>query len=108
MLISQIQRKIRHRRVRARVQGSAQRPRLSVFRSNGYIYAQLIDDGIGNVLCSARGNKSVKEAEQVGRDIAKKAIAKKIDQAVFDRGGYKYHGRIKALADGARAGGLKF
>jgi len=93
--------------------GTAKRPRLCVFRSNQHIYAQLIDDDKGKVIVSAgdldikKGQKSEKSKE-VGKLIAKKAQEKKIDTVVFDRSGFPYHGRIKALADGAREGGLKF
>lgn len=105
----------RHRRVRAKISGTAQRPRLNVFRSSKHIYAQLIDDVNGVTLCSAStvekdfgmygGNKEA--AKKVGTEIAKRAIAKGISEAVFDRGGYVYHGRVKELADGAREAGLK-
>ena len=100
--------KRRHRRIRAKIYGTIQKPRLCVFRSNKSIYAQLIDDESGNVLCYARGSKNIKEAKKIGESIAKKAAERKIDKIVFDRGGYKYHGRIKALAEGAREAGLKF
>ena len=106
----------RHRRVRAKVQGSKERPRLSIFRSNRFIWAQLIDDVEGRTLASAsskslgKGKKSkgTDQAEEVGKLIAKSAKEKKIEKVVFDRGGYKYHGLIKAFAEGARKGGLKF
>jgi large subunit ribosomal protein L18 len=106
----------RHRRVRRRVQGTAERPRLYVFRSNRGIYAQLIDDLEGRTLAAAgwqhvaksfKGNKT-EQAAEVGKQLAAKAKAAGIDAAVFDRGGYLYHGRVKALADAAREGGLKF
>jgi large subunit ribosomal protein L18 len=107
-------RAIRHRRVRKKVEGTQARPRLSVFRSNKQIYAQLIDDSVGRTLVAASSletgdgaNKSG-EAEAVGQALAKKAAASGIKQVVFDRAGYKYHGRLKALADGARSGGLEF
>ena len=107
-------RAIRHRRVRKKVVGTPVRPRLSVFRSNKQIYAQLIDDAAGRTLVAASslemtdpGNKTG-EAEAVGQALAQKAVASGIKQAVFDRAGYKYHGRLKALADGARSGGLDF
>lgn len=107
------QRKRRHGRVRVKVNGTGNCPRLSVFRSLTGIYAQLIDDKSGKVLASASSLKGKKgkgseEAKQVGLDLAKKAVEKKIKSCVFDRGGYLYHGRIKALADGAREGGLQF
>lgn len=101
-------------RNRAKLHGTASSPRLSVFRSNKYLHAQLIDDNAGKTLLSAstRESKSVKipklkQAESLGESIAKKAIEKGIKNAVFDRGSYKYHGRVKALAEGARSGGLK-
>ncbi|MEK7659470.1 MAG: 50S ribosomal protein L18 [Patescibacteria group bacterium] len=96
----------RHKRVRALVKGTQVRPRLSVFRSNKRIYAQLIDDSRGTILLSVSDIKT--SASKVGENLAKKAIEKGIDSVVFDRGGYKYHGRVKALAEGARQGGLKF
>lgn len=109
------QRWIRHRRIRRRITGSADRPRLSVFRSNKQIYAQIIDDGVGHTLASASSVEDgastkgkTEAAEHVGALIAKRAIDKGVSQVKFDRGGYKYHGRVKALADAARAGGLKF
>jgi large subunit ribosomal protein L18 len=101
-------------RIRKKVSGTSQKPRLSVFRSNKEIYAQLIDDVNGVTLASAstKGTKSsgpkVVAAAQVGKAIAEKAKAIKIEKVVFDRGGYLYHGRIKSLADGAREGGLIF
>ena len=110
----------RHRRVRARVIGSAERPRLCVFRSNQHIYAQLIDDEAGKTLASVRdmdikdvkskNDLSGKQAKSfiVGELIAEKAEKLKIKSIVFDRGGYKYHGRVKALAEGARSKGLVF
>lgn len=109
-------RHIRHRRVRAKISGSASIPRLCVFRSSKHIYAQLIDDGKGKILVAAsdleikskkRANK-VSLAREVGKLLVKKSVEKKIEKVVFDRGGYKYHGRVKALAEGAREGGLKF
>lgn len=103
----------RHRRVRAKVSGTAECPRLNVFRSNKNIYAQIVDDVKGVTLVSASSlemdNGSNKEAAfKVGEAIAKKAADKGIDKVVFDRGGYIYHGRVKELAEGARQGGLKF
>lgn len=104
-------------RIRAKVVGTAQKPRLSVFRSNKDIYVQLIDDATGTTLAAAnsrqkdiaaqKGTKSEKSA-MVGKVIAQKAIALGIDACTFDRGGYLYHGRVKSVADGAREGGLKF
>ena len=107
-------RSIRHRRVRRRVAGTAERPRLSVFRSNKQIYAQVIDDVAGHTLVSASsaeiGASDDKKlaATSVGEAVAKKAVASGVTQVVFDRVGYKYHGRVKALADGARSAGLEF
>ena len=108
------QRKLRHRRVRARVMGSASKPRLNVFRSLTHIYVQLIDDESGKTLAAAsskelksKGKKSVIAAE-VGKLVAKKAQEKGIKKVVYDRGGYQYHGRVQALAEGAREGGLVF
>jgi large subunit ribosomal protein L18 len=102
----------RHRRIRAKVSGTATRPRLSVFRSNRAISAQLIDDEKAVTLAAATSvtlkGSSAEKAKTVGKTIAEKAKAKKIELAVFDRGGYLYAGAIKALADGAREGGLKF
>ena len=104
-----------HLRIRKAVIGTAQRPRLSVFRSNLSIYCQLIDDRAGHTLASASSRDTavakatkVDQARQVGKMIAEKAQAIKIESVVFDRSGYLYHGRVKALADGAREGGLKF
>jgi large subunit ribosomal protein L18 len=109
-------RKRRHRRVRGKVQGTAERPRLVVSRSNRGISAQLVDDLEGKTLASASwiaikssftGDKS-EQAAEVGKLLAKNAKAAGIDAVVFDRAGYLYHGRVKALADGAREGGLNF
>jgi len=117
MLPKQEKRIRRHKRVRAKVFGTAQVPRLCVFRSNKHIYAQLIDDEKGKTLVAAsdleikyKKKKITKneKALEVGKLIAKKAMEKKIKKVVFDRGGYKYHGRVKALAEGAREGGLIF
>lgn len=111
-----IARQKRHKRVREHVNGTAERPRLSVYRSSVHIYAQLIDDIKGVTLCSSStiakgmdvtGKNKTAAAAEVGKDIAKKANGLKIKQVVFDRGGYLYTGRVKALADGARDGGLK-
>jgi large subunit ribosomal protein L18 len=109
-----IKRAIRHRRVRSRVSGGEDRPRLSVFKANRHIYAQLIDDNAGKTLASAssleiksKGKKS-EIAKEVGKLVATKATAKNIKTVKFDRGGFAYHGRIKALAEGAREGGLEF
>lgn len=105
----------RHKRIRGKISGTKNRPRLCVFRSNKHIYAQLIDDRKGHVLLSASDleikNKKVKKidkAKDVGRLIAKKAKEKNIQKVIFDRSGYKYHGRIKSLAEGAREEGLIF
>lgn len=109
----QAKRALRHGRVRSRVSGTAERPRLSVFRSNKALYIQLIDDVNGKTLASchtrevAKGNKTEKGAE-LGKLIAKKAAEKGITTVVFDRGGYLYHGRVKAIADAARESGLIF
>ena len=106
----------RHKRVRAKISGTAARPRLAVYRSNANISAQIIDDVAGVTLVSAstydkafEGNGGNKEAARaVGKAIAVKAAAKGITEVVFDRGGYLYHGRVSELAEGAREGGLKF
>ena len=99
----------RHRRVRNKISGTAARPRLDVFRSAKHIYAQIIDDEQGVTLVSDfNGNGgNVEAAAEIGKKIAAKALEKGITEVVFDRGGYVYHGRVKALADGAREGGLK-
>ena len=107
----------RHRRVRARVIGTAARPRLNVFRSLNHIYAQVIDDSQGHTLAAAgtldsdlrgQGGTKTEQAKAVGRMVAERARAAGVTQVVFDRGGWKYHGRIKALADAAREAGLEF
>jgi large subunit ribosomal protein L18 len=109
----------RHLRLRRRVRGSAARPRLAVFRSLNHIYAQLVDDDAGQTVAAAdsrsaefrtqhRTGGNVAAARAVGEVLAQRAKAKGIAQVVFDRGGYKYHGRVKALADAVRAGGLVF
>jgi len=103
----------RHQRIRARVSGNGDRPRLAVFRSNKAISAQIIDDIKGNTAVSvssakAKGKTQIEKAKEVGLEIAKKAKAKKINKVVFDRGGYIYTGKVKALAEGAREGGLEF
>jgi large subunit ribosomal protein L18 len=108
------QRKRRHSRVRAKISGTALKPRLNVFRSLSGIYVQLIDDTAGKTLVSASSSelktkvKKTEAAAEVGKLVAKKAVDKGISEVVFDRGGYKYHGRVKSLADAARAAGLKF
>ena len=110
---NRIRRKLR---IKRKVVGTAVKPRLSIFRSNTNIYAQLIDDQKGKTLFEASslsedfGNKKMKKSErsfEIGKAIAKKATEKGIKEAVFDRNGYRYHGRVKSLADGAREGGLK-
>ena len=112
-------RDIRHIRLREKVRGSSERPRLAVFRSINHIYAQLVDDDAGRTVVAVdsrskafrEGHKSggnVTAAKAVGEQLAQKAKAAGIQRVVFDRGGYKYHGRVKALADAARAGGLTF
>jgi large subunit ribosomal protein L18 len=132
--IKQQKRVRRHKRIRAKIKGTAKRPRLSVFRSNKYIYAQLIDDSKGHTLISVSDleleklkiknkklktqiknektekilSSKIKVTYEIGRLIAQKALEKKIKQVVFDKGEYKYHGRIKAVAEGAREAGLVF
>ena len=112
-------RRIRHVRIRRVVKGTAERPRLAVFRSLNHIYAQLIDDTVGRTLVAAdsrapelreqlRTGGNVAAAKVVGELVARKAKERGISQAVFDRGGYQYHGRVKALAEAARAAGLQF
>lgn len=109
----------RHRRIRKKVLGTSERPRLSVYRSLNHIYAQLIDDSRGNTIVAAstldkelsvqkghKGNASM--AKKVGELVAKRALEKGLKKVVFDRGGYMYHGRVKALAEGAREAGLEF
>lgn len=116
---SRLAQKVRHRRVRKKVVGTALRPRLCVFRSLNHIYAQIIDDSRGQTLVSMStldpevrdkvgGMLKVKKAELVGSMLAQKALDERISCVVFDRRGYKYHGRIKALADAARKVGLEF
>lgn len=131
MLKKQEKRQRRHRKIRGKISGTSKVPRLSVFRSAKQLYAQLIDDEKGKVLVAASSREFKKSKKQtkndkktekdkkllsakvavayrVGELIAEKALEKKIEKAVFDRGGYKYHGRVKAFAEGARKGGLKF
>jgi len=108
MLKKQTQRKRRHNRVRAKIKGTIKVPRLCAFRSNKFLYAHIIDDEKGATILSVKGPKEVKGAHETGKTIAQKAKEQKIEEVVFDRGGYKYHGRVKALAEGAREGGLKF
>jgi large subunit ribosomal protein L18 len=109
------QRLRRRRRVRAKVSGTAERPRLSVFRSNKGVFAQLIDDRSGKTVAAVnwieadlRKLSPMDQAKRVGELIAERAKANGVETCVFDRGGYRYHGRVKALAEGAREGGLKF
>jgi large subunit ribosomal protein L18 len=106
---------VRHKRIRARISGTAIRPRLCVFRSGQHIYAQLVDDEKGKIILAVNDLKlkkdrqvKVDKAKEVGKLIAEKAKSSKIEKVVFDRGGYGYHGRVKAVAEGAREGGLKF
>ena len=109
-------RRLRIRRgIRNKISGTADRPRLSVFKSNKGIYAQIIDDVQGHTLASAssfdigvKNNSTVEKSKDVGMELAKKAVANGIESVVFDRNGYLYHGKVKALAEGAREGGLKF
>ncbi len=109
----------RHKRVRSRITGTPERPRLSIYRSLSEIYAQIIDDKAGLTLTSAStidhdlrtsvdGMKKSEQARKIGQALAERAKAKGIKQVIFDRGGYRYIGRVKALADGAREGGLEF
>ncbi|MBI2640774.1 MAG: 50S ribosomal protein L18 [Candidatus Sungbacteria bacterium] len=114
----QEKRERRHRRVRAKVFGTSAVPRLSIFRSNKRVWVQLVDDTAGKTIVAASdkeikankktAEKAVATGAKVGELLARKAREKKIDRAVFDRGGYKYHGIVKAVAEGARNGGLKF
>jgi large subunit ribosomal protein L18 len=115
----EVARDIRHRRLRRRIRGSAERPRLAVFRSLNHIYAQIIDDETGRTLVAAdsrgpefrgraKSGGNIEAAKVVGELLAQKAKAAGVEQVVFDRGGYQYHGRVKALADAARTGGLHF
>jgi len=113
MLQKQLTRLARQKRVRAKVSGNATRPRLNVFRSNLNIYAQLIDDASGKTLASVSDLKETsgtkqEKAKKVGAEIAQKAKTLKIKEVVFDRGGFLYHGRVKALAEAAREAGLTF
>lgn len=115
VLLKRIRRERRKKRIRKRISGTPERPRLSVYRSLKHIYAQLIDDTTGRTLVSASSLElklsqggNVAAAKQVGQVLAERAKAAGISQVVFDRNGFKYHGRIKALAEAAREGGLKF
>jgi large subunit ribosomal protein L18 len=105
----------RRRRVRAKIRGSAERPRLSVFRSNRGMFAQLIDDDAARTIASVswteaelRGLSPLEQAKQAGETLAGRAKEAGVESCLFDRGGYRYHGRVKALAEGAREGGLRF
>jgi large subunit ribosomal protein L18 len=106
-----------HKRIRARIRGTAERPRLAVFRSLKHIYAQLIDDREGKTLVAAssgeksspvKGGGNLAGAKEIGKLVAERAIGQGVKKVVFDRGGYLYHGRVKALADAAREAGLEF
>ena len=116
MLEKQVKRKRRHKRLRAKISGTKERPRLCVFRSHKNIWAQIINDEEGHTLVSAsskeiKSEKKLTKTEvafEVGKLIGKKALEAGIEKVVFDRRGYKYHGRVKALAEGAREAGLKF
>ena len=115
LLEKRARRSKRRRRIRGRLEGTAARPRLSVYRSNRGVFAQLIDDDRGQTLVSVRwiepdlrGLKTMEQAKRAGELLAARAKEAGIESCVFDRGGYKYHGRVKALADGARGGGLAF
>jgi len=112
-----VARQKRHVRIRQTLKGTAAKPRLNVFRSNSQIYAQIIDDETGKTLCSAssldkelnlKNGSNIQAATEVGTLVAKRALELKIETVVFDRGGYLFHGRVKALAEAARAAGLKF
>ncbi|MDY0018382.1 MAG: 50S ribosomal protein L18 [Anaerolineae bacterium] len=114
-----IARERRHDHVRKTVVGTSERPRLNVFRSLNHIYAQIIDDSVGHTLASAStidqevrdqvaGKSKTDQAEVIGKVVAERALAKGVKMVVFDRGGYKYHGRVKALAEAARKAGLDF
>lgn len=112
--VKQLRKIRRTKRIRRKILGG-EHPRLTVFRSNRYIYAQIIDDASGKTLVSANegdlkgeNKNKIIRAQELGVIIAKKAVGKKIEKVVFDKGGYKYHGRVKALSEGAREGGLKF
>lgn len=118
-IIRVVARRRRHKRVRKVVVGTGDRPRLNVFRSLKQVYAQVIDDSQGYTIASAstldpelrdqvKGQSKIEQAKLVGDLVAKRALAKGVEQVVFDRGGYLYHGRVQALAEAAREGGLKF
>ena len=113
LLEKRAHREKRRKRVRRRIYGTAERPRLSVYRSNAHVYAQLVDDDEGHTLVAADTREAgdaenrVEAARKVGELVAERAKAEDIEEAVFDRGGNKYHGRVAAVAEGARSGGLK-
>lgn len=110
----QYRRMRRHKRVRSRVVGTAERPRLNVFRSNKHIYAQLVDDSAGKIMASVSDHgfkekgKGVENSKQVGAQLAQAIMKNGVEKVVFDRSGYSYHGNVKAVADGAREAGLQF
>lgn len=115
MATKKVKRRLRIRQgIRNRISGTTERPRLSVFKSNKAIYAQIIDDINGHTLVAASSRElgqktiNIESAKEVGKKLAEKASANGVEQVVFDRGGYIFHGKVKALADGAREGGLKF
>jgi large subunit ribosomal protein L18 len=116
MAVDKVKRRLRIRRgIRKNISGTEARPRLSVFKSNKAIYAQVIDDSKGTTLASfssfqagIKGNATIESSKEVGKKVAEAAKASGISQVIFDRSGYKYHGQIKALAEGAREGGLEF
>jgi len=115
MQLTKVQsRKRKHARVRAKISGGTDRPRLVIFRSLKFNYAQLVDDQTNKIIVSSSDQKittkgtKTEKAKQVGLELAKKALEKDVSEIVFDRNSYKYHGRVKAIAEGAREGGLKF
>ena len=119
MINRSLRRKIRHKRIRKKIFGTPERLRLNVYKSLKHIYAQIIDDTKGHTLVSAstldpsireqiKGLSKTEKAKVIGKILAERAVAKGITKVVFDRGGYKYHGRVKALAEGAREGGVQF
>jgi large subunit ribosomal protein L18 len=115
VLTAPARRLARRRRVRAKIRGSAERPRISVFRSNRGLFAQLIDDDSGRTLVSVNWTEAelrslgrMEQAKRAGELLAQRASANGVQDVVFDRGGYQYHGRVRALAEGAREGGLRF
>ncbi len=116
MAVDKVKRRLRIRRsIRNKISGTSEQPRLSVFKSNKAIYAQIIDDEKGHTIVAVnsyqlgvKGNATVKTSKQVGEKLAEAAKASGVTSIIFDRGGYKYHGQVKALAEGAREGGLKF